>query len=92
MMIEFFRYDAGLGRRPYHDASAREALTDIVVGVALKLEGDPAREERAKALAGVTFEARHNSIVRQAVMAVTLGDFARQHGSGGAVGVGDRQA
>ena len=79
-------------RRTHDDASAREALADIVVGVALELERDAAGEERAEALAGGAFELRHDGIVRQAVMAVTLGDLAGEHGAGGAVGVGDRQA
>ena len=34
------------------DAAAREALAEVVVGVALELERDAAREERAEALAG----------------------------------------
>ena len=85
------RHDARVRRRAHHDAAAGKALADIVVGVAVELEGDAAGEERAEALAGRAGELRHDGVVRQAVVAVALGDFARQHGAGGAVGVPDRQ-
>ena len=84
------RHDAGVGRRPDDDAAARQALADIVVGVAFELEGDAAREQRAEALAGGAGELDVDGVVRQAGVAVALGDLAREHGAGGAVGVADR--
>ena len=90
-MIDSSGTIADVRRRPHHDAAAGQALADIVVGLAFELEGDAAREERAEALAGGALEAHHDGVVRQAVVAVALGDLAGQHGAGGAVGVPDRQ-
>ena len=69
-----FRDDGGFLGRPHHDTAAGQALADIVVGVAMKLEGDAAGEERAEALPGGALEAHHDGVGRQAVVAVTLGD------------------
>src|SRR6185312_5754825 len=38
----FFRHDAGIARRLDDDAAARQALADIVVAFAFKLESDAA--------------------------------------------------
>ena len=43
----------------------------------------------AEALAGDAVELHRDRVFRQARMAIALGDFARQHGAGGAVGVAD---
>ena len=88
----FLRHDADCRRRPDDDAPARQALADIVVGIAFELEGDAAREPGAEALPGGAGEAHVDGVVRQAVMAVALGDLARQHAAGGAVGVADRRS
>ena len=45
------------GRRLDHNASARQALADIVVGVAHQLQRDAARQEGAEGLAGGAGEA-----------------------------------
>ncbi len=86
-----FRHDAGICRRAHDDAAAGKPLADIVVGVAIEFEGHAAREKRAEALSGGAGELRHDGVVRQAIVAVALGDFAGQHGAGGAVGIFDRQ-
>ena len=83
----FLRHDAGIRRRPDDDAPAREALADIVVGVAVELEGDAARQPGAKRLTGAAGEAHVNGAVGQAGMAVTLGHLAGQHATDGAVDV-----
>ena len=62
------------------------------MAVAFELEGDAAREPGAEALAGGAGEAHVDGVVGQAGMAVALGDLARQHGAGGAVGVADRRS
>ena len=85
----FFRHDAAVRRRPDDDAPARQALADIVVGVAVELEGDAAREPGAEALAGGAGEAHVDGAVGQAGMAVTLGHFAGQHAADGAVDIAD---
>src|SRR5262249_21243112 len=85
----FFRLEAAIGRRPDDDAAARETLADIVVGVALELEGHAAREPGAEALAGGAVQAYVDGAGGQAGGAEALGDFARNDGAGGAVGVPD---
>src|SRR5262245_9173478 len=72
----FLRLESAIGRRPDDDAAARETLADIVVGVAFELEGHAAREPSAEALAGRSGQAHVNGVVRQAVVAIALGDLA----------------
>ena len=74
-------------RRADDDAAARKALADIVVAVADQLEGDAARQEGAEGLAGGAGQLHRDGVVRQALVAVALGDLARQHGAGRAVDV-----
>src|SRR5262249_42160341 len=85
-----FGHDACLARRVDDDASAREALADVVVGLAFQLEGNAARKPRAETLAGGADELHVNRIVREPGVAVDFGDLAGKHGAGGAVGVADR--
>ena len=73
----------------HHDAPARQALADIVVGIAGQLERHAARQEGAEALAGRAGEAARDRVFRQAGMAVAPGHFARQHGADGAVDIAD---
>ena len=84
------RHEAGVGGRAHDDAAAREALADIVVGVAFELEGHAVREPGAEALPGGAGELHVDGAVGQPLVAVALGDLAREHGAGGAVGVADR--
>ena len=46
------RHDAGLLRRPDHEAAAGKPLADVVVGIAVEFEGDAAGKEGAEALPG----------------------------------------
>ena len=80
-----------LARRIDDQAAAGEALADIVVGLAFQLQRHAAREPRAEALSGRAPEADMDGVVGQPGMAVPLGDFAREHGARGAVGVQDRK-
>ena len=41
-----------VARRDDDDAAAREALAEVVVGIALERDGDAVGQERAEALAG----------------------------------------
>ena len=79
------------GRRAHDDAAAREALADIVVAFAFEFERDALGEPGAETLPGGAGQLDVDGVVRQAAMAVTLGDLARQHRAGGAVGVLDRR-
>ena len=89
------RYDVVLGGeigaygRQYRHASAREALGEVVVGLALELEVYAAREERAEALSGRALEPHVDGLVGQSVVAVLRCHHAAEHGSHGAVGVLD---
>src|SRR5262245_36716999 len=85
------RHDARFRRRADDDASAGKTLADIVVGLTDKIEGDAMREPRAEALPGGARHAHPDRVFGQSGMAVTRGDFARQHRPGGAIGVPDRK-
>src|SRR5205085_5613288 len=54
----FLRHNPRVARRLDDDAAAGKTLADIVVGLALEIEGDAAREPRAKRLARGALE-RH---------------------------------
>ena len=88
-MIEFLGHDAAVGRRPDDQAPARQAFADIVVGFAIEFEGDAAREPSPETLSGGAGKVHMDGAVRQALMAVALGHFARQHAAGGAIDVAD---
>src|SRR5262249_35088322 len=62
-----------------NDASAGQALADVVIGGALQLEGHATREERAEALAGCPLESDMNRVVGETGMAVAGCDDAGQH-------------
>ena len=81
----------GLARRIDDDAPARQALADVVVGVAFELERHALGEERAEALARRALELDVDRLVAQPGVAIALGDLARQHRAGRAVRVSDRQ-
>ena len=69
------RLAAELRRRLHRDATAREALAAIIVSVADEVEGDALRQECAEALSRGAREPDVYGVVRQAVMAVTLGNL-----------------
>ena len=81
----------GLLRRVDDDASARQALADIVVGLALELEGHALGEEGAEALARRALELDVDRLVAQAGMPVSRRDDARQHRSGRTIRIADRK-
>jgi hypothetical protein len=77
-------------RRPHDQPSAAQALADIVVAVADQVEGDAIGEKRAEGLAGRAAQRHADRLVGQALVAVALGDLARQHRAGRPVRVVDR--
>src|SRR5262249_60328014 len=85
----FLRHYAGIGGGPRDDAATRQPLADIIVGVAFELEGHAAREPGPETLAGGAGEPHVDGVVGQPFVAITLGDFAREHGADGAVSVLD---
>src|SRR5438552_9459084 len=75
----------GFGRRRrvwiHDEAASGQALADVIVGRALQLETDAAREERAEALSGGPGEGDMHCILRQPVVTVTASDDAGEHGA-----------
>ena len=83
--------ERGGGGRIDDDLAAREALADVVVGVALDGKGHAPRHEGAEALAGGTLEADADRVIGQALGAVLLGDLVAGDRADHAVDVPDRQ-
>ena len=76
-------------QRADHDGAAREALADVVVGVAEHLELQALHREGAERLAGRAAQAHRDLAGRQLVHAVAPGDVRRQPGADRAVHVAD---
>ena len=74
------------------DAATREAFSEIVVGVAFKLERDALRNECAEALAGRSAELEVERAVRQSCGSEPARDCAAQHSANCAVDVADGEA
>ena len=72
-----------------HDPATGQALADIVVGVAVHPQRDTPRQERTEAVAGRAREGDVDGAVRQAFAAIGFRHLVAQHGSHGAVGIGD---
>ena len=75
--------------RPDHQASTRQALADVVVGVAVDAQRDALGHERAEAVAGRTVERDVDGAVRKPLSAIDLGHLVAEHGADRAVDVGD---
>ena len=84
------RVALGDGRLTDDDATAGQALADIIVAVAGEVQRHAARQERGEALAGGSGKMDRDRVFRQADVAVFAGHLARQHGADGAVDVADR--
>src|SRR5262249_10015498 len=74
-------HEAGLSRWIDDDATAGEALADIVVCLPLELQRDAAREKRAEALPGRADRADTNRVVWQSRVPVPSRHFAGKHGT-----------
>src|SRR5205823_6715557 len=86
-----FRRESRVARRIDDDASARETLAEVVVGVALELDGDAVGEPRAEALSGGAGELDADGLGRQPLATVAAGDLRRQHRADRPIAVRDRQ-
>src|SRR3546814_15916175 len=73
----------------YDGPPAREALADVVVGVALESHRDPLRHEGTEGLACGARERDVDRVLRQALTAILLGDLMAQHRADGPVHVAD---
>ena len=78
-------------RRPQHERAARQALAEVVVGVALEPQQDAARHERAEALPRRTLERDVDRAVGQPFAAVATRDLGAEHRADRAVHVADRR-
>src|SRR5207249_9715344 len=85
------RREGRVARRVDDDAPAREALAEVVVGVARELDGDAGGEPGAEALARGARELDADRLRRQPLGAVAAGDLRRQYRAGRPVAVRDRQ-
>src|SRR5215213_10077887 len=83
------RHDAGVRRRPHHDAPAGKTLADVVVGLALEIESDAGGEPGAEGLAGGAAQLDGDAAVGKPGMAVALRDLAREHRAGRPVDIRD---
>ena len=86
-----FRHDLrGLPGRVDHELAARQALADIIIGLAFELERHAMGDPGAEALARRALQLDVDRVVGKPGMAVLLRDHARQHRAGGAVDALDR--
>ena len=76
-------------RRAQHERAARQALAEVVVGVAFEPERDAARHERTEALTGRAVERDVDRAVGEALTAPTPRQLGAEHRADGAVGVVD---
>jgi len=83
--------EAGIGGRIDHQPATRQALAEVVVGVALELEGDPLRDEGHEALARRALEVDVDGIGRQPLGAVAPRDLAAEARAHGAIHVANGQ-
>ena len=83
--------EGGGGRGEDDELAAREALADVVVGIAFEGEGHALRHEGAEALAGGTRELDLDGVLGEALGAVLAGDLAPGNGADNTVDVANRQ-
>ena len=81
------RLVAGVGGRPHDDARARQALADVVVGLALEVEHEPAHAPGAEALPGRAREPQRERAVGERVGPEAAHDLAGEQRADRAVGV-----
>jgi len=87
----FFRHEGCRFRREHHDLSTRQTLADVIVGIALERQGDPARNEGTKALSGGAIEMDLDGVVRQTIPTMPTGQFVAKNRAHGTIDVADRQ-
>jgi len=78
--------DGGTGRVD-DESTTRETLSDVIVGVTLKLQSHTGSKEGTEGLTGRTLDVDMDSVHGQSSLAVALGDVVRQGSTHGTVGV-----
>src|SRR5690606_30649919 len=71
--------------RAHDNAATGQAFAHVVIGFAHQIQGDALSQESAKALARRAFALNVQAVVRQTLMTVFLGEYAREHGTDAAV-------
>ena len=79
-----------LRRLAHDDPAARQAFSDVVVGVADQFQADATGQESSEALAGRAGEPDADGLVGQSLVAIAPGHFTRQHRADRAVEIADR--
>lgn len=82
-------FERAAGWRHDGDLATGHAFADVVVGIALQVQVQATGVPYAEALAGSTLEAEGDRVGGHALVAVQLGDFARDTGTDGTVAVAD---
>ncbi|GKT49344.1 uncharacterized protein ColSpa_09525 [Colletotrichum spaethianum] len=70
-----------------NQATTGQTLADVVVGITLKLEGNTGGEESTEGLTSGTLDVDVDSVQRQTIFTVALGDVVGQRSTHGTVGV-----
>ena len=83
------RHEGSLFRRTDNQLGAGQPFAEIVVGIALDVEGDSLGTERAKALPCRPLAVDLDGVFRQAFLSVALGNFIAEHRTDGAVDIAD---
>ena len=84
-----FRIEVGAYGRSHGNQSAAQPFAQVVVRLAFQFEADAVGQKRPEALSGGTFEFHVDGLFGQPFVAIPCGHGTRQHGSYGAIGIGD---
>ncbi|GJD02058.1 hypothetical protein ColKHC_10883 [Colletotrichum higginsianum] len=68
-------------------ATTRQTLADVVIGVTLELQGNTRGEESTEGLASGTLDVDVDSVQRQTIFTIALGDVVGERSTHGTVGV-----
>ncbi|CAB4609402.1 unannotated protein [freshwater metagenome] len=79
-------------RWPHNDAAAREALTRVIVGIALKAKRDSLWQERTETLTSRSFECDRDRVVGKPFAAKATRQFSTEHRAHSAVDIPDRRS
>ncbi|GIT53756.1 MAG: hypothetical protein Ct9H300mP16_09160 [Pseudomonadota bacterium] len=79
------------GRWIDRDSPTRQPLSDIVVGISFKFQGDALGKPRAEALASGTIKTHMDGAIGQPLLTPFSNQLVTQYGPYRSVGIGDRQ-
>src|SRR5690606_39434110 len=75
----FFSLERGAWSWTDANQATRHALTGVVVANAQQVQGDPAGDERTKALAGGGGELQRDAVISQSIGAEASSNFSSKH-------------